>query len=102
MNHWDCAGEYLKIKDKTDEDILSLRRVDDSYCADGPSADAVANARGLVVQKVDGVRLCSVPEWAITDAIAHLFRSGHRPAICQSDDTPRFWKDPVSGGHNRS
>ncbi|MCC2670843.1 MAG: mismatch repair protein mutS, partial [Armatimonadetes bacterium] len=90
--YWEIKGQY--------PDVLLLFRLGDFYEMFGEDAQTAAPALEITLTSRDYVGgeripMCGVPHHAIDRYVARLIAAGHRVAMCEQVEDPRFAKGIV-------
>jgi DNA mismatch repair protein MutS len=99
-------GQYNKIK-RQYPDVILLFRLGDFYEMFGPDAEIASRELELtltgrdVAKSGDRVPMCGVPHHAAERYIARLIAKGHRVAVCDQLEDPRFAKNIIRRGVTR-
>lgn len=90
--YWEIKGQY--------PDVLLLFRLGDFYEMFGEDAETAARVLEITLTSRDYVRgeripMCGVPHHSIDRYVARLIAAGHRVAMCDQVEDPRFAKGIV-------
>ncbi len=94
--------QYVQFKQQYPQALL-LMRVGDFYEAYGEDAIVVSKVLGIVLTKrsnaiADSVELCGFPYHAMQNYLPKLVRAGHKVAVCDQLEDPKFAKTIVKRG----